>query len=244
MDFKLKKSELNFRVYTAPSLPATGTENDICIISEVPMTNWVMSPDKPSGIPRSDGDVWIQYSVTGNVFNVLKNNAMLIATISAWQYVNGAWVGAPAYSHQNSEWVDWITTYYLFKSGEGELVPLTLTKQTNGTFTKTNDAITVGYTSTGASAVYISTTDKIDLTGFKTLHVVANYTEEVSGYGAMLGVHDQLIQLGVTSMTHYRTLTTGGGEKDHTFDVSGFDESLYIGLVGCMKMVIKEIYLD
>lgn len=107
MDFKLKKSNLNFRVYTAASLPATGTENDICIISEVPMTNWVMSPDKPSGIPRSDGDVWIQYSVTGNVFNVLKNSTMLLATISAWQYVNGAWVNAEAKSYQSGEWVDW-----------------------------------------------------------------------------------------------------------------------------------------
>lgn len=244
MDFKLNKSNLNFRIYTAASLPATGNENDICIISEVPMTNWVMSPDKPSGAPRTDGDVWIQYSVTGNVFNVLKNSTMLIATISAWQYVSGAWADVVAKRYRNGEWVDRITAYYIFKSGEGELVPLSITKQTNGTFTKTNDAITVGYTSNSSSSVYISTTKKIDLTGFTTLHVVANYTENVSGYGAMLGVHDQIVAPGVPSMTRYKNLTTGGGELDHTFDVSGFKESLYIGLVGCMKMVIKEIYLD
>ena len=116
MDFKLKKSELNFRVYTAPSFPATGTENDICIKSEVPMTNWVMSPDKPSGAPRSDGDVWIQYSATGDTFNVLKSSTMMIAAVTAWQYVNGAWVYATAKIYQNGAW-NHAGNYYIYYRG-------------------------------------------------------------------------------------------------------------------------------
>ena len=108
MNFTLKKSNLNFKVYTVESKPTTpGAENDIAIISSVPMTNWIMSPDNPTGIPRNEGDVWIQYSVCGNTKNILKQNAMTIATIRAWQYVDGAWVDREAVSCQDGAWVDW-----------------------------------------------------------------------------------------------------------------------------------------
>lgn len=125
MDFKLKKSELNFRVYTVDAKPTDpGTDNDIAVISSVPMTNWIMSPDDPSGIPRSDGDVWIRYEVTGKIFDVLKNNTMMIATVEAWQYVDDAWVEVTAVSYQNGDWVDWITYVYLYEEGD-ECVDIT-----------------------------------------------------------------------------------------------------------------------
>ncbi len=91
MAFKLSKSILNFNVYAVPSIPATAPDG-IAIISSVPMKNWILSPDEPSGAPRSVGDVWIRYAVTGDPFNILKQNAMFIDPVSAWQYVNGAWV--------------------------------------------------------------------------------------------------------------------------------------------------------
>lgn len=120
MDFKLNKSNLNFRVYTASAVPSVGNENDIVVISDAPMKNWVMSPDAPKGVPRNDGDVWITYSVTGNTFNALRNSTMLIATISAWQYIDGSWVDKSAKSYQNSAWADWRT--YLFEEGTGAKV--------------------------------------------------------------------------------------------------------------------------
>lgn len=116
MDFKFKKSNLNFRVYTSESEPTTpGIENDIVIITSVPMTNWVLSPDKPSGAPRTDGDVWIRYSAEGNTFNALKNDSMQIATISAYQFVDGAWADVTAKSYQNGEWIGWVR--YIFNNG-------------------------------------------------------------------------------------------------------------------------------
>lgn len=116
MNFALKKSDLNFKVYTVASKPtAPGAENDIAIISSVPMTNWMMSPERPSGMPRNDGDVWIQYSTQGNTKNILKQNALMISTISAWQHVDGAWVDREAVSYQGGKWVDWFR--YLYKAG-------------------------------------------------------------------------------------------------------------------------------
>ena len=89
-------------MYTVASKPTSpGANNDIAVITSVPMPNWIMSPGDPSGIPRSEGDVWIQYSVTGDTFNILKNNSMMIATIKAWQYVNGVWADVEAVSCRN-----------------------------------------------------------------------------------------------------------------------------------------------
>lgn len=117
MDFKLKKSNLNFRVYTATTAPATGTENDICVISSVPMKNWILSPDAPGGTPRNDGDVWITYTVTSmHVFNAVKNAYMMIAPFDAKQYVNGEWVHVPAMTYQNGKWDAW--KFLLYNEGD------------------------------------------------------------------------------------------------------------------------------
>lgn len=113
MNFTLSKSNMNFKVYTVAEKPTDpGAENDIAIISSVPMTNWIMSTEKPSGIPRNNGDVWIQYSTKGDTFNALKQNAMMIAMIKAWQYLGGAWVDKVAESYQGGAWVDWIRYFY------------------------------------------------------------------------------------------------------------------------------------
>lgn len=117
MDFKLKKSNLNFRVYTAPAFPSTGNENDICVISDVPMKNWILSPDDPSGTPRTDGDVWIKYSVDDGTVNLLKTGAMMVAMASASQYVNGTWVDTEAKSYRDGAWVDWIPEGMLYLNG-------------------------------------------------------------------------------------------------------------------------------
>lgn len=144
MKFTLKKSDLNLRVYTTPSKPtAAGAENDIAIISSVPMGNWLMSPEKPSGMPRNDGDVWIQYSTDGNTFNALKQNALMIATISAWQYVDGAWVDREAVSCQGGKWAEWIS--YFYKEGN---------QYTDITGGWTSDGLTWGSSAIGYKAIF------------------------------------------------------------------------------------------
>lgn len=118
MDFKLKKNNLNFRVYTATSTPATGNENDIVIISNVAMKNWILSPDAPGGAPRNDGDVWIQYSVSGVVFDAIKTNTMMIAPRKAWQHVGGEWLNVTAFICQNGEWEGLNVDGHLYNRGD------------------------------------------------------------------------------------------------------------------------------
>lgn len=191
MNFTLKKSDLNFKVYTVEAKPTVpGAENDIAIISPVPMTNWFMSPEKPSGIPRNDGDVWIQYSVSGNTKNILKQNALVIATISAWQYVNGSWVDREAVSCQNGEWVEWLS--YLIKDGDitdfangfggfttrGLGLSSSNPKAKSPTATITDDYLKLYLDSTDSSyyggAYYLA--QKIDLTNKKTIEADVEFT--------------------------------------------------------------------
>lgn len=190
MDFKLKKSDLNFNVYSVPSKPTTaGVENDIAIITSVSIPNWILSPDTPSGTPRSDGDVWIRYSVTGKTtFNALKNNTMMIATIKAWQYVDDAWVDVEAVSYQNGEWHEWIpegALYYkgvniggLVTTGYGTIGAFSSLSNVSAVFESDNVSIvTTGYTNepntNGARSYgYLGTPTAIDLTNVETISVI------------------------------------------------------------------------
>ena len=183
MKTAIKKNNLNFKVYTVEAKPSTsGTENDIAIISSVPMTNWLMSPAAPSGIPRNDGDVWIRYSTKGSTKNILKQNAMMVATISAWQYVDGAWVDREAVSCQGGKWVDWITDIYLYMNGTryddvtGGFKSLGIERVSDSDSTKiapsvayNSSEIEITISSAGSGMVY--TTNKIDCTNYKTLHI-------------------------------------------------------------------------
>ena len=137
MNFKLKGSDLNFRVYPATAFPDSGIENDICFISDVAMSDWYLSPKTPVGTPKNEGDVWIQYSVTGYTFNALKNNTMAVAPFKVYQYIGGAWTEKEAKNYRDGEWIDWIT--WLFKEGTGAVLPLV---NDAGYMTVTNDGIT------------------------------------------------------------------------------------------------------
>lgn len=241
MDFKLKKSNLNFRVYTAASLPETGQENDICVISDVPMKNWFLSPDDPSGAPRNDGDVWIRYSVGGNIFNALKNNTMLIAAISAKQYVDGVWVDVDVKSYQNGAFVDRLRKL-LYENGD-EFTDFsggwTVCKDTVATASKEGSYITIAGTTAGAQArrhASAYTNKAIDLTPFNKLRV----TVETWNPGEKYGDPFEQLKIGyatnLSAFTSYsyssiigQTITSVIGKTTYEIDVSSVNSSVYIG---------------
>lgn len=104
MNFKLTKSSLNFKVYTSPTIPSSGAENDIVIISATPMENWILSSDTPVGEPRNSGDVWIQYSVSGNVFDIMNQHDFMLAITKVYQYVGKTWMSVNARRYVGGVW--------------------------------------------------------------------------------------------------------------------------------------------
>lgn len=254
MDFKLNKNNLNLSVRTAPELPGTGKENDIVVISDVPMANWILSPDSPSGAPRNDGDVWLTYSVDGSVFNALKQNTLMIAMVSAKQYIDGAWVDKTAKSYQNGEWVDWyVWDGALFPENPGILritggwvndPKISHMSRTNvDSSTVTEDAITI-YITGSNKCTNLATANEIDLTGYS--HLKFNVTERsgsAEGYvmvykdGTVAPANAAANMVVASTGEHTIALPSGGGLYRIAFELStsGSARSLTISEVRLME---------
>ena len=230
MNFTLKKSDLNLKVYIVAAKPtAPGAENDIAVISSVPMTNWLMSPEKPSGIPRNDGDVWIQYSTKGDTKNILKQNSMMIAMITAWQYVDGTWVDRKAVSCQGGVWVDWIK--FLYNKGH-YYVNFAETGYIGGKVEEGSTSFTL-YPMSQRVTKY--TKEPYDLTGASSIivHVVRAIGRDNNS------LNSQILKVGTLNVSNGWAIGQAAAETGSnitgedfmlTLDVSALDGMHYIGL--------------
>lgn len=254
MSFKFTKSNLNFDVYAVASKPtAPGANNDIAIITSVPMPNWTMSPDKPSGRPRSDGDAWIQYSVKGDTFNALKNNSMMIATIKAWQYVDGMWTDVEAVSCQNGEWVYWISDNDLYDVNgyKGTWTPTTHYSSTSGsrkapTVSFSGGAMVLSQTSGYRGTVFNDTIRNFK--GKKKLTMTLSFTGGASS-GCVLAVVDK-IENGFTRLADVASEPFSGSKTIEISDLSAVgDTNAYVAVLinavsGTSTVTIQEIKLE
>lgn len=260
MNFTLKKSDLNFKVYTVPSKPTTpGAENDIAIISSVPMTNWLMSPEAPSGIPRNDGDVWIQYSTKGSTKNILKQNALMIATISAWQYVDGVWIDREAVSCQSGVWVEWIPAGALYWDGidrtnftggwESLAVNIidTVNSQKALTVENYNGYVKIYQATGGARGLYV-TKNKIRINGYSSLKL-SGEIYSLNGNPITVALMTDKTKNGVIasySFAQHGITKTFDDESIITLPSNGGEYYVGIGIASSDNkyVLIKNLYLD
>jgi len=170
-------ASLNFKVVGGTVEPASPSENMIWVNTDAEITNWVFSPEVPES--PSDGIVWfyVNASKTTIAFEALKENSIPIYPKSAKQYINGAWTNITAKIYQNNKWIEWAR--YIFRSGEGPIVPITQYGWYRGTATHTNDSIVHSRYDSGNDMSATSTTDIVDLKGYSTIYALANFT---SGY--------------------------------------------------------------
>lgn len=239
MDFKLNKSNLNFRVKTAETMPDNSGANDFVIISPTPMKNWIMTPEMPTKAPRNDGDVCIPYSVNGNVLNVVKDGSFMIAPLTALQYANDAWKGVSAMVFPGGKKAKflynagneceeltggWVTRAWSYSTAYTSIVAPTLTKKETG-FTAVQSS---GSTQSGV----IEVQNDVDLTNVNSITfdfssiVVTNAT---SSYIARLtcAVLPRTASRYYTNATKAaeKTYTAPANEKDVTITIDVSDLS-------------------
>ena len=106
---------LKFRVYAAASLPASGKENDVCIITSTPISWWEVFPVTPTWA-SDNGHVYIQNdpAYSGdypNVNIIKKNGGIWLYFVRCWQYENGTWSSKDAYQYRNGAWAQFSTTF-------------------------------------------------------------------------------------------------------------------------------------
>lgn len=103
---------LKFRVYAATSLPASGKENDVCIITSTSISSWEAGAvDNPTW-SMAAGFVYLTCDASdASQPNLLKKNALYLKLMRCWQYENGTWLSKDAYQYRNDTWVQFSTTF-------------------------------------------------------------------------------------------------------------------------------------
>lgn len=131
-----------------------------------------------------EGMVWIGTGKSSPVaFNALKKNGIEVYPISASQYVGGAWQTVTAMTYQDGAWAEWWDGY-VYKAGD-EYEDFTggwesawntgSYYQNKGTVTKNEDNIKIS-TAGSTYSIYAKTVNKVNVTSFNTLSVVATST--------------------------------------------------------------------
>lgn len=171
-------NNLNFEVVGGTSAPASPKENTIWVNTSTTITSWVFSATQPTG---SSGMVWFTTGTSSIVaFNALKKNSIMVYALSAKQYVSGAWKDVNAKSYLNGEWVAWWSGE-LFINGNQYEAFTGGWKKANYNW-NSNDTPDVG-TLTIENTIYLSSSvgayckgvrisNKVDLTGWKTLKYI------------------------------------------------------------------------
>lgn len=173
---------LNFRVNAYASLPDSGKENEIAVITETPMTGWVMQAEQPEGV---DGLVWIR---TGDAsmtpFYADKKKQIRLYPVLSRQYINGMWVYKEAYIYRNGAWGKfWNGELYYFGN---EFIDITggwsEYKTCEGTSARNADNITMTYNGTGAGDTigYYCTNKKYDLREYNTLTINSDWIQALA----------------------------------------------------------------
>lgn len=139
---------VNFRVYTAASLPSTGKLNDICIITSTSAPSWTMNENSSPSASAALGTVSITYAASSDssaTFNALKKNALMVELVRCWQYLSDGWTSMNAYYYNGSKWVQFSTTWK---------ATINITYPEGSTCTITNGSITSTAPNTSGSWTY------------------------------------------------------------------------------------------
>lgn len=138
--------------------------------------------------------------------------------------------------------------FYLFKSGVGEVIPLTPSEQSNSSITVGTDSIITSYTASDYSVTQVRTTSKIDVTNYTKLGAKIAATAVGSGtYVFSLVLSDEAVSNGpgtLNSFDAYQKITESSTPAEYYLDISAFTGEQYVGLFGTSKATIYDIWLE
>lgn len=242
---------LNFQVIGGTTAPSNPKENMIWVNTDTPITSWIFSATEPS--PAEAGMVWIFTGTSSTVeFNALKKNGIQVYPISAKQYVNGTWVEVVAKSYQNGEWKGW--NLYIFKSGEGENIPLysSVEKTNNVSVTIDNEKIHVDAKASAESMSRIGTSVPVDITNYGLLKIEvqgtyrggANY---ISTQGFVFGISANKLVWGTGDNNKYAAklfVSSSDFSGTHSLDISSLAGEYYISFGGYIDADVYNWWLE
>lgn len=164
---------LRFRVYAATSLPASGKENDVCIITSTPISSWEAGHvDNPTW-SMDAGFVYLTCTTSdASQPNLLRKNALYLKLTRCLQYENETWSLKKAYQYRGGGWSEIVGVYDHYVIQDGVLNPEHGVLKSENAFTLQGS----GYYQIWADrAGYHTTTfTNIDMTYFRTLSLTGS----------------------------------------------------------------------
>jgi hypothetical protein len=238
-------ASLNFKVVGGTAAPASPKENTIWVNTDAEIASWVFSAAEPE--TPAAGMVWITTDKKSTApFNALKKNDITLCPVAASQYVNGAWVEKTAKCYKSGEWVEVkIPGFFIFKSGEGALVPVKHIYGRNASITASAEKI-VYYTQSSSDLGEVTTTENlITLTGFTTLNARAKCTFYPGGNSPSLGFSN-VLPGSYTAMPNVASVVfdVDSVEKVYSLPVPADLEKAYIMIGGYWSGEVYDIWLE
>lgn len=172
---------LNFRVTAYASLPDSGKENEIAVITETPMTGYIMQAEQPEAV---EGLVWIEVAATSDVaFYADKKEMVKLYPRSVRQYVDGNLENAEAYIYQNGKWEQFSYTIFLAYNYGTEGVAWEVGTNTTKGESSINYSGNIGG-GTGTYKMLARTKSPIDLTELYSINILCdlNLSGSWNGY--------------------------------------------------------------
>lgn len=236
---------LNFKVVGGTSTPSSPKENTIWVNTDAEITSWVFSATEPE--TPAAGMVWFTTDKKSTApFNALKKNNITLCPISTQQYVSGAWVEKTAKCGKSGEWVEVkIPGFFIFKSGEGALVPVKHIYGRNASITASAEKL-VYYTQSSGDLGEVTTTENlITLTGFTTLKARAKCTFWPGGQSPSLGFNS-VYPGSSTYMPEVASVVFDADsiEKVYSLPVPADLEKAYIMIGGYWSGEVYDIWLE
>ena len=245
-------SPLNFKVVayaTEEELKAaTAKDNTIGVVTDKEITSWIFSANKPD--EPTEGVLWIKVGDSSGVeFSVIKKTDIYTYPQFAYQFINGAWVGLVAYTYQNGEWIQWWdgtiytigNSYEAYTGGWGKVAPNSVIE---GTFTMTDEGMTVTASSSSGRHCWRTHEKEIDLTDFDAIEVLAVGSSSRSSLGLVTadGMQNASVTFDSTSLKEYRLDISSITGKWHVFfGVCFFENGTFSATVRKIKLIKRGV---
>lgn len=171
---------LNFKIKAYASvddLPATAKENSIAVITDNPITYWIMSDIEPVSVV-AENVVWIQTGTDSDVaFNAIKKNMFFARPMNVYQYIDGEFENKEAWIYRGNSWIQFSNEYlYVFNEGKDARYTdgwtYTADSYANGSGSVSNVIyLYSGKPSSGAPYVHLTMNGSIDVSGYTKMYI-------------------------------------------------------------------------
>lgn len=216
-------------IISATELPATGRENQICVITDNPVDSFLLTPDKTSNNDTSYITVYTGDSSTHNNVKVELNNNNILQNYYFYRTTQGG-TRLASYIYQNNNWTQLTISTVVFYS-QGAFYNTNIHGGLyggNSYLRNDGEVLTEG---TSATRTYASFNNKIDFSQFNYARI-SGYTNFENG-GIRISATDAKSNSGTRSgnllyESKEHAITTN--PTTVTIDISGYNDIAYLTL--------------